>query len=238
MEKVAKQSTQSGRKNHYFLILPVMSLWKPNKTGYERRRELQKSLNPARFHLHPQGKKKTIWNNPECIWALFDDDLPNTVWGMGGQLLISIPVFFFLYLQITKGLFPVPCMLPRRDYQREGTGFQVRTLRLCYRLFPGEAALGTSAGGKLPLCATLVRGREASRLAWRSGIPILLTFAGISVGSDWAPRILLWLIAATLKAKSGQRRRGRRVSGLLNSYYYQHNVWDMPFIPSEDTSWA
>lgn len=54
---------------------------------------------------------------------------------------------------------------------------------MCYRLFPGEAALGTSAGGKLPLCAALMRGREASRLAWRSGIPILLTFGGISVGS-------------------------------------------------------
>lgn len=77
----------------------------------------------------------------------------------------------------------MPCRLPRRDYQREGKGFQVRALRLCYRLVPGEAALGTSAGGKLPLCAVLVRGREASRLAWRSGIPILLTFGGISVGS-------------------------------------------------------
>jgi len=87
-----------------------------------------------------------------------------------------------LYLQITKGLFPAPSRLPRRDYQREGMGFQVRTLRLCYRLVPGEAAFGGSAGGKLPLRAVLVRGKEASRLAWCSGIPILLTFGGISEG--------------------------------------------------------
>lgn len=39
---------------------------------------------------------------------------------------------------------------------------------------------GSSAGGKLPLRAALVRGKEASRLAWRSGIPKLLTFGGIS----------------------------------------------------------
>lgn len=30
-----------------------------------------------------------------------------------------------------------------------------RALRLCYRLVPGEAALGTAAGGKLPLCGAL-----------------------------------------------------------------------------------
>lgn len=102
-------------------------------------------------------------------------------WGRGEGYSSQSPAL--LYLQITKGPFPEPCKLPRRDYQREGTGFQVRTLRLCYRLVPGEAALGTSAGGKLPLCAALVRGREASRLAWRSGIPILLTFGGISAGS-------------------------------------------------------
>lgn len=98
---------------------------------------------------------------------------------MGGYSSQSLAL---LYLQITKGLFPAPCRLPRRDYQREGMGFQVRTLRLCYRLVPGEAALGSSAGGKLPLRAVLVRGREASRLAWCSGIPILLTFGGISEG--------------------------------------------------------
>lgn len=98
---------------------------------------------------------------------------------MGGYSSQSLAL---LYLQITKGLFPVPCRLPRRDYQREGMGFQVRALRLCYRLVPGEAALGTSAGGKLPLCAVLAKGREASRLAWSSGIPILLTFGGISEG--------------------------------------------------------
>lgn len=55
---------------------------------------------------------------------------------MGGYSSESLAL---LYLPITKGLFPAPCRLPRRDYQREGMGFQVRTLRLCYRLVPGEA---------------------------------------------------------------------------------------------------
>lgn len=108
-----------------------------------------------------------------------------------------------LYLQITKGLFPLPYRLPRSDYQREGMGFQVSTLRLCYRLVPGEAALGTSARGKLPLCTVLARGREASRLAWCSGIPILYSrLVGFLRDECWASIILLWLIAATLKAKT------------------------------------
>lgn len=112
------------------------------------------------------------------------------------------------YLQITKGLFPVPCKLPKRDYQREGTGFQVRTLRLCYRLVPGEAALGTSAGGKLPLCAALVRGREASRLAWRSGIPILLTFGGISVGSALGLQNLAVVDCSYIKSSVRPKKKG------------------------------
>ena len=120
-----------------------------------------------------------------------------------------------LYLQITKGRFPAPCRLPRRDFQREGMGFQVGTLRLCYRLIPGEAALGSSAGGKLPLRAAQARRREASRLAWCSGIPILLTFGGISEGLNAGPqKILLWLIAVTLKAKPEHQKKERSIASV------------------------
>lgn len=125
-----------------------------------------------------QKQSKTIQNVSELCLRM----ICIICFGDGGRGYSSQSLAL-LYLQITKGLFPVPCTLPRRDYQREETGFHVGTLRLCYRLVPGEAALGTSAGGKLPFCAALVTGREASRLAWRSGIPILLTFGGISVGS-------------------------------------------------------
>jgi len=55
--------------------------------------------------------------------------------------------------------------------------------------------------GKLPFSAALVRGREASRLAWCTGIPILLTFGGISRDERRALKILLWLIAVTLNGK-------------------------------------
>lgn len=106
------------------------------------------------------------------IWALFLSYLHNALWWVNACLNPRL----FCICRLQKGLFPALCRLPKRDYQREETGFQVRTLRLCYRLVPGEAALGSSAGGKLPL----TRVREASRLAWRSGIPLQLTFGGIS----------------------------------------------------------
>lgn len=93
--------------------------------------------------------------------------------------ILALHLCSLLYLKITKGLFPAPRRLPGGDYQRKGAGFQVRTLRLCYRLVPGEAALGGSARGKLPSTKYRVRGRGASRLGWHSRIPKLLTFGGI-----------------------------------------------------------
>lgn len=125
MEKVAKQSTQSGRKNHYFLILPVMSLWKPNKTGYERRRELQKSLNPARFHLHPQGKKKqseTIQNVSElCLMmiCLIRSE------GWGGSCSSQSPFFFFCICRLQKA-----CFQCRACYQEETIKGKERAFKL------------------------------------------------------------------------------------------------------------
>lgn len=90
-------------------------------------------------------------------------------------------------------------------------------------------------------CPSVQRSWEAGRLHGWHGSPEFQYYSrlvGFLWDLHWASRILLWLIAATLKAKSGQRRRGHRVSGLLNSYNYQHNARDMPSIPSEDTSWA
>lgn len=106
--------------------------------------------------------------------------------------ILALHLCSLWYLKITKGLFPAPCRLPEGDYQRKGEGFQVRTLRLCYRLVPGEAALGGSARGKLPSTKCRVRGREASRLGWHSRIPKLLTFGGIWKDEGWASKILLW----------------------------------------------
>lgn len=92
--------------------------------------------------------------------------------------ILALHLCSLWYLKITKGLFPAPCRLPEGDYQRKGEGFQVRTLRLCYRLVPGEAALGASARGKLPSTKCRVRGREASRLGWHSRIPKHSRLAG------------------------------------------------------------
>lgn len=90
-------------------------------------------------------------------------------------------------------------------------------------------------------CPSVQRSWEAGRLHGWHGAPEFQYYSrlvGFLWDLCWASRILLWLIAATLKAKSGQRRRGRRVSGLLNSCNYQHDVRDLPLIPSEDTSWS
>jgi len=105
--------------------------------------------------------------------------------------ILALHLCSLLYLKITKGLFPAPRRLPGGDYQRKGAGFQVRTLRLCYRLVPGEAALGGSARGKLPSTKYRVRGRGASRLGWHSRIPKLLTFGGIWKDKGRASKILL-----------------------------------------------
>lgn len=106
--------------------------------------------------------------------------------------ILALHLCSLLYLKITKGLFPAPRRLPGGDYQRKGAGFQVRTLRLCYRLVPGEAALGGSARGKLPSMKYRVRGRGASWLGWHSRIPKLLTFGGIWKDKGRASKILLW----------------------------------------------
>ncbi len=106
-------------------------------------------------------------------------------------MILALHLCSLLNLKITKGLFPAPCRLPEGDYQRKRAGFQVRTLRLCYRLVPGEAALGGSAGGKLPSTKYRVRGRGASRLGWHSRIP-KLTFGGIWKDEGRASKILLW----------------------------------------------
>lgn len=81
-----------------------------------------------------------------------------------------------------------------------------RALRLCYRLVPGEAALGTAAGGKLPLCGALCQKQAGFTVgvALRNS-SVVHVWWDFQRMKRWASEILLWLIAATLKF--GQKRR-------------------------------
>lgn len=183
--------------------------------------------------------KKTIWDNPECIWALFDDDLHNTLWsggGVGG--LTHLNPLLFCICRLQKA-----CFQCRAHYQEE----TIKGKERAFKLGPFDCVTDCFQVRQLwepqpeENCPSVQRSWEAGRLHGWHGAPEFQYYSrlvGFLWDLHWASRILLWLIAATLKAKSGQRRRGRRVSGLLNSYNYQHNVRDMPFIPSEDTSWA
>lgn len=152
-----------------------------------------------------------------------------------------------MYLKITKGLFPAPRRLPGKDYQREGLGFQVRTLRLYYRLVPGEAALVSSARGKLP---SMECRRDAGRLHGWHGTPEFQNYsrsAGFRRDEHRTSKILLWLIAVTLKAKpeKGVHRVSVYFKRLCwNSWIVRsctdfncrHNGQIIPFIPSENKS--
>ena len=94
----------------------------------------------------------------------------------------------------------------KRRLSKGRSGLSSQDLRLCYRLVPGEAALGSSAGGKLPVHAALVR---SGRLhGWHSAPEFQYgsRLVGFLKDERRALEILLWLIAVTLKA--GRRRKG------------------------------
>lgn len=215
-----------------------MSLWKENKTGYKWRWELQKSLNLARFHLHPQEKKQseTIQNVSElCLMMICIIRFEVGV-GWGGFTHLNPLLFCICRLQKA-------CFQCHAHYQEE----TIKGKERAFKLGPFDCVTDCFQVRQLwepqpeENCPSVQRSWEAGRLHGWHGAPEFQYYSrlvGFLWDLHWASRILLWLIAATLKAKSGQRRRGRRVSGLLNSYNYQHNVRDMPFIPSEDTSWA
>lgn len=159
--------------------------------------------------------------------------------GEGGGLLISIPSSFVS----ADYKRPVSSAVHATNYQEE----TIKGKERAFKLGPFDCVTDWFQVRQLwepqpeENCPSVQCSWEAGRLHGWHGAPEFQYYSrlvGFLWDLHWASRILLWLIAATLKAKSGQRRRGRRVSGLLNSYNYLHNVRDMPFIPSEDTSWA
>lgn len=213
-----------------------MSLWKENKRGYKK--SFCSILPSARFYLHPQEKKKqqseTIQNVSElCLMMIC---IIRFEGGVGGVTHLNLWLFCICRLQKA-------CFQCRAHYQEE----TIKGKDRAFKLGPFDCVTDWFQVRQLwepqpeENCPSVQRSWEAGRLHGWHGAPEFQYYSrlvGFLWDLHWASRILLWLIAATLKAKSGQRRRGCGVSGLLNSYNYQHNVRNMPFIPSEDTSWA
>lgn len=166
----------------------------------------------------------------KSIWALFLDYLHNTLWWVDTR---PNP-WLLLYLQITKGLFPAPCRLPRRDETIKGKEwafksgpfdcvtdwFQVRQL--------WEVQLEEN-------CPSVQRLWEAGRLHGWHGAPEFQYYSrlvGFLRDERWASKILLWLIAVTLKAKPRpQKKKKKKDSSVQRVWLFEKsrlNSWIAP----------
>lgn len=153
------------------------------KYGKERYRRSQQKMktveipkaSPVSTSPHPRQEKGK--NNPECIWALFHDYLHNTLWWVDTHLNPRL----FCICRLQK-----PCFQCRAGYQEE----TIKAKEWAFKLGPFDCVTDWFQVRQLwklqpeENCPSVqcLRGREASRLAWCAGIPILLTFGGISKG--------------------------------------------------------
>lgn len=94
-----------------------------------------------------------------------------------GRTLVSISSASFVSRDCNRPVSRAAQPTERRLSKGRNGLSSPRALRLCYRLVPGEAALGTAAGGKLPLCGAL---RQK-----RAGFTVGVTLRNSSAAHVW-----------------------------------------------------
>lgn len=158
---------------------------------------------PAQFHPHP-GKKRQ--KNTEGIWALFLHYLHNTLWWVDTHL--------------NPWLFCI-CRLQKACFQRRA-GYQEETIKgkeWAFKLGPFDCVTDWFQVRQLwevqpeENCPSVQRLCEAGRLHGWHGAPEFQYYSrlvGFLSDERWASKILLWLIAATLKAKPGQKKEKKK----------------------------
>lgn len=177
--------------------------------------EISKS---SAFSPSSQKKKR---RSPESIWALFHDYLHNALWWVDTHL----NPWLFCICRLQKA-----CFQCRAGYQEE----TIKGKEWAFKLGPFDCVTDWFQVRQLwelqpeENCPSVQCLREAGRLHGWHGAPEFQYYSrlvGFLRDECWASKILLWLIAATLKAKLRQKKKGvHRVSGLLNSCNCQHNV--------------
>lgn len=191
---------------------------------------------PPQFHPHPRKKTE------KRIWALFLDYLHNTLWWVDTHL--------------NPWLFCI-CRLQKACFQRRA-GYQEETIKgkeWAFKLGPFDCVTDWFQVRQLwevqpeENCPSVHCLWEAGRLHGWHGAPEFQNYSrlvGFLRDERWASKILLWLIAATLKAKPRQKRGIQSVwlfqkkKSMLNSWIApqsadnncQHNVQNMPLIHS------
>lgn len=182
-----------------------------------------------------KGQKKT-----ESLWALFLDYLHNTLWWVDTHL--------------NPWLFCI-CRLQKACFQRRA-GYQEETIKgkeWAFKLGPFDCVTDWFQVRQLwevqpeENCPSVQCLWEAGRLHGWHGAPEFQynsRLVGFLRDERWASKILLWLIAATLKAKPRQKRGIQSVwlfqKSKLNSWIApqsadnncQHNVQNMSLIHS------
>ena len=148
------------------------------------------------------------------------------------------------------------CRLQKACFQRRA-GYQEETIKgkeWAFKLGPFDCVTDWFQVRQLwevqpeENCPSVQRLCEAGRLHGWHGAPEFQYYSrlvGFLRDECWASKILLWLIAATLKAKPGQKKKKKKngvhgVSGSLNSRIApqsadnncRHNVQNMPLIHS------
>lgn len=95
-----------------------------------------------------------------------------------------------------------------------------RALRLCYRLVPGEAALGTAARGKLPLCRAL-RHKRAVFHGWRGAPEFQRCSRSVGFLRDETSGLGNFVVVdcSYIKSKVGTKKGGGRKKGEATSVW-------------------
>lgn len=136
--------------------------------------DVKENLCPAQFPLSLPGKIRSIW-------ALFLGYLHNSLWWVNTCLHPSVSFVSEDY----KGTVSSATQATRRRLSKGRTGLLSQDPSIVLQIGSRWGSFGKLSQRKIALHGVPARRREASRLAWHSRIPKLLTFSRISEG--WTP---------------------------------------------------